>query len=109
MWKKFVRNGLLGISVGIALNTVLAIAVSYWLQLGYLMPYPAALPEYVGGEINAALLTMVVCGLLGMGFGFAITWLRVKQIKPLVRNAAATLSLGAAALPVFVLALQVIK
>ena len=81
MLKKLVRNGALGMLIGIALNAMLAMAISYWLQLGYVMSYPAALPEYVGGEMNAALLTMVVCGLLGMGIGLALTWLRVKQLK----------------------------
>ena len=99
MWKKYVRNGLQGMSMGITLNAVLAMAVSYWLQLGYLMPYPAALPEYVGGEMNAALLTMAVSGLLGMGTGLAITWLRVRKIKPLLRNRTATLPVGSRALP----------
>ena len=60
MWKKPIRYALNGILIGIAFNYIVAVILSYTLHLGYLMPYPALLPENVGGEMNAVLVTMLV-------------------------------------------------
>lgn len=57
----------LGAAIGLALNQIICYVVSAALRLGYCMLFPAALPERVGGEMNAALCQMLLFMLLGMG------------------------------------------
>ncbi len=49
----------------VAAQYIAAIALSYALRLGYFMPYPAALSEVLGGELNAVLLTAITSAALG--------------------------------------------
>ena len=79
MGKKLFSACLIGAAAGIALETLTAIVLSLWLRLGYYLPYPAALPEQVGGEMNAVLLQTAVSALLGAGVGAA---LRLARWKP---------------------------
>ena len=65
MWKRPIRYALNGVLIGIAFNYIIAVILSYTLRLGYLMPYPALLPENVGGEMNAVLVTMLIGVLRG--------------------------------------------
>lgn len=69
MLGKALRGGLTGFTAGIALEYLVAIAVSWALNLGYFMPCLASLPERVGGEINAVLLQTMLCGLAGAAIG----------------------------------------
>ena len=46
----FLKHCLIGMTAGIAANELVGILISYALRLGYFMPYPASLPERVGGE-----------------------------------------------------------
>ena len=108
MWKKFARTAVNGMFTGIALNYILAMILSYQLKLGYLMLYPASLPEYVGGEMAANLCMLLACGALGAGVGLSIALMRTRALKPRRRHAAATVSVLLSVLPAVALALQVI-
>lgn len=82
LWKRLLHNGIFGMLTGIALSNIIALIVSYALHLGYFMPYPAALPEVVGGELNATMLVMAFCGLLGAGIGLALGFISRQQSHP---------------------------
>ncbi len=69
MAKRMIKATLHGAVAGVALNAVAALTVSYWLRLGYYMPCLASLPEQVGGELNAALLQMLVAAAAGAAVG----------------------------------------
>ncbi len=72
MLKTIVKSTFIGAAVGIALGYIAAIAMSYLLHLGYFLAYIAALPERVGGEMNAVLFQTLICALLGAGI--AVAW-----------------------------------
>ncbi|MDD3212262.1 MAG: hypothetical protein PHY64_01230 [Eubacteriales bacterium] len=76
MRKQLIKASLIGALGGIAIMHVAALALSYQLRLGYFLPYPAFLPEWAGGEMNAVLLQTLVCALLGAGVGVALKLLR---------------------------------
>lgn len=63
--KRYFCAALRGFLYGVALQYLAAAALSLVLHLGYLMLYPAGLAETAGGEIQAALLTALPCGLAG--------------------------------------------
>lgn len=69
MRKHLVFRGLQGLLLGIAVQYVLAIALSLYLRLGYLLPYPATFAERFGGEMNAVLLATAASGLIGLAAG----------------------------------------
>lgn len=73
MWKKAAKSGLIGLLAGIAAHELISLAVSALLRLGYYMPFPAWLPERVGGEMNATALLTLFSGLLGAGAGLALS------------------------------------
>lgn len=78
--KKQLWNAILvGALSGIALMHIAALIISYRLRLGYFLPYPASLPEQVGGEMNAVLLQTLVCALLGAAAGVVFRWMRRKR------------------------------
>ena len=86
MKRKLVHNAFLGAVFGMAANYGVAVVASYALGLGYLMPYPAILPERVGGEMNAVLLMLVLCAAIGMAVGIAVGLLRVDSNSRTKRN-----------------------
>lgn len=102
-WKRLLRNAMVGMLTGIALSQIIAIIAAYALRLGYFMPYPAALPEIAGGELNAVALIMAVSGLLGMGISLALGFVQYQDIKPHNRRIAILLSLTATILPFLIL------
>ena len=61
----------IGASMGLAANQIVSYAVSAVLRLGYYMPYPATLPERLGGEMKAVAAQMIASALLGAGFAAA--------------------------------------
>lgn len=63
--KKMLRCALRGFLAGVALLYLASLALCAALHLGYFMPYLASTPEKVGGELNAAALMALICGLLG--------------------------------------------
>ena len=63
--KRCLCAALRGFLYGVALQYLAAAVLSLMLHLGYLMLYPAGLAETAGGEIQAALLTALPCGLAG--------------------------------------------
>lgn len=67
MGRAFVKRCFIGAVAGVAANYLAAIAISCALRLGYFMPCLASLPERVGGEMNAVLLQLALCALLGAG------------------------------------------
>lgn len=107
MWKRLLRYGIVGFLAGVALNNILAIILSYALHLGYLMPYPAMLPENVGGEMNAGLIVMLVCGWLGGGIGLAFGFIQSHDMKPIPRRVFAVLSLCVSVLPTLMLVFSI--
>lgn len=58
-------TALRGALYGIALGYLGGLGACAWLRLGYFMPYPASLPERVGGELQAAAVFALVCGAAG--------------------------------------------
>lgn len=63
--KKMLRCALRGFLAGVALLYLASLALCAGLRLGYFMPYLASMPEMVGGELNAAALMALICGVLG--------------------------------------------
>ena len=78
MARKWIFTGINGALWGVAIQYIVAIVVSLWLQLGYFLPYIASLPEKVGGEMNAVLWQTAVCALLGAGVSVIWRLLRHK-------------------------------
>ena len=65
--RKVCFYGFVGITMGISINQILNLALSYALHLGYYAPCFVALPEIAGGELQAALLqTAVMAGMGGV-------------------------------------------
>lgn len=109
MSKQLVKAGLTGALAGIALMHITALAVSYRLNLGYFLPYPASLPEQAGGEINAILLQTLVCALLGAGVGVALPFLRQKPWRPVKRALAAAAAVALSALAALGIAVLMLR
>lgn len=76
---------LMGATGGLAANQIISWVSSYALRLGYFTACPAALPERVGGEMNAVLLQMLLFMLLGMGINTGIFTLRRLRGRGLFR------------------------
>ena len=108
MQKMLIRYGGIGFLAGIAANYLLAMLLSYGLRLGYLMLYPASLPESVGGELNAALAVMLACGWLGGGIGIMIGLIRAQAQKKPVRTALTAIAFCVSVGPLFLLATETI-
>lgn len=66
--KRYLCAALRGFLYGVALQYIIAAVLSLVLRLGYLMLYPAGLSEMAGGEIQAALLVAIPCGLVGAAY-----------------------------------------
>ncbi len=65
--KRHLKIALDGAAKGVAVQYLAALAASVCLHLGYFMPYPAFLPEAVGGELRAVVCMAALSGLLGAG------------------------------------------
>lgn len=77
--KKLFRGGILGFLIGIAVQYILAIAISIYFNLGYLLPYPASLSEQFGGEMNAVVIVTAICGGLGAIAGIITVWIKARR------------------------------
>lgn len=66
--KRYLCAALRGFLYGVALQYLAAAVLSLVLRLGYLMLYPAGLPEMASGEIQAVLLMALPCGLVGAAY-----------------------------------------
>ena len=77
--KQLFRGGILGFLIGIAIQYILAIAISIYLKLGYLLPYPASLVERFGGEMNTVVIVTAICGGLGAIAGIIIVWIKARR------------------------------
>ncbi|HMM01135.1 MAG TPA: hypothetical protein PKC96_07430 [Bacilli bacterium] len=77
--KNMLRRGFLGFLIGIAVQYILAIAVSLYLRLGYLLPYPASFSERFGGEMSTVVIVTVICGGIGAIVGIVAAWLRSRR------------------------------
>jgi len=62
-----------GAAKGVAVQYLATLAASICLHLGYFMPYPAFLPEAVGGELQAVVWMAVLSALLGAGVALAFS------------------------------------
>ena len=78
MVKRVIRRGVLGFLIGIAVQYILAIGLSLYLRLGYLLPFPASFPERFGGEMNTVVIVTLACGCIGAAAG-AVTALFLKR------------------------------
>lgn len=68
---KWLKSGALGALAGIAAHQLIALSISYAWHFGYYVPCIASLPENVGGELNAVLVQLIACALLGVLGGVA--------------------------------------
>ncbi|MDD3882603.1 MAG: hypothetical protein PHI27_10150 [Eubacteriales bacterium] len=79
------KNGSIGLCVGITLNEIIAVIASCRLNFGYYMPCLSTLPEQVGDEMNAMILLMVICGIIGMSTGIA-AWAGCRHQEKLAKR-----------------------
>lgn len=77
--KPISRGCILGFLIGIAVQYILAIAISLYLNLGYLLPYPASLSEHFGGEMNTTVIVTLICGGFGAVAGIIIAWIKSRR------------------------------
>ena len=61
-----------GAGMGMALNSMICLAPSYWLKLGYYAPCFVALIEPCGGELNGALIECLCAAILGAGLALLL-------------------------------------
>lgn len=69
--KRHLKIALDGAAKGVAVQYLATLATSICLHLGYFMPYPAFLPEAVGGELQAVIWMAALSALLGAGVAHA--------------------------------------
>ena len=62
--KRYLKIALDGAAKGVAVQYLATLAASICLHLGYFMPYPAFLPEAVGGELQAVIWMAALSALL---------------------------------------------
>ena len=101
MGKMMAKRAAIGLAVGIALEHIAALAVSIALHLGYYAPCLVALPERVGGEINAVLWQMGLCALLGAIVGACSAFFSRKSWRWSLRLAAFLLHVALCALGIY--------
>lgn len=65
--KRHLKIALDGAEKGVAVQYLATLPASICLHLGYFMPYPAFLPEAVGGELQAVIWMAALSALLGAG------------------------------------------
>lgn len=73
MKKKAIARGLLGAPLGIAIGYVVTIIISAFFGNGRYLPVKPELVDFAGGEIEAVVLQLVLCMIMGAGFGAAST------------------------------------
>ena len=69
--KRHLKIALDGAAKGVPVQYLATLAASICLHLGYFMPYPAFLPEAVGGELQAVIWMAALSALLGAGVALA--------------------------------------
>lgn len=69
MKKKAVLRGLVGIPIGIAIGYVVTVIISLVWGQGRYLPVQPELAAWAGTEINAVVLQMVLCAVMGFGIG----------------------------------------
>lgn len=79
--KKTLRCALRGFLAGVALLYLASLALCAGLHLGYFMPYLASMPEKVGGELNAAALMALICGVLGALVAVLCRFFRRRRVR----------------------------
>ncbi len=73
MFKHYAGKAIQGMLMGVAVQYLAAIALSLFLRLGYLLPYPVTFAERFGGELNAVLVTTLACGLAGAAVNIGVS------------------------------------
>lgn len=68
MKKKIIMRSLLGFPIGIAIGYFITILISLVWADGSYSPCVPELISVMGNEINAVILQMILCGILGTGF-----------------------------------------
>lgn len=76
---RMLRKGLHGFLLGIAAQYILAIGISLYLRLGYLLPYPASFSERLGGEMNTVVIVTLACGSIGAALNVITALLSKRQ------------------------------
>ena len=69
--KRYLKIALDGAAKGVAVQYLATLLASICLHLGHFMPYPAFLPEIVGGELQAVIWMAVLSALAGAGVALA--------------------------------------
>lgn len=80
--KRHLKIALDGAAKGVAVQYLATLAASICLHLGYFMPYPAFLPEAVGGELQAVIWMAALSALLGAGVALAFRGVAHAGRKP---------------------------
>ena len=80
--KRHLKIALDGAAKGVAVQYLATLAASICLHLGYFMPYPAFLPEAVGGELQAVIWMAALSALLGEGVALGFRGVALGVIKP---------------------------
>ncbi|MDD3334974.1 MAG: hypothetical protein PHI98_05585 [Eubacteriales bacterium] len=104
MMKHLLKTVGIGAAIGLAANQIISYIVSSALHLGYYMAYPAALPEYVGGEMNAVALQMIGFALLGAGIAAAFCIGRHRLWRMRTRVIGVAASVAVSILPITLIA-----
>lgn len=75
MKKEWIRRGLLGFPLGVALGFAISIGISAWIGDGSFYPVTPQLTEAMGSELNAVVVQTALCGVMGAGFALAsVIW-----------------------------------
>lgn len=83
--KRHLKIALDGAAKGVAVQYLATLAASICLHLGYFMPYPAFLPEAVGGELQAVIWMAALSALLGEGVALAFRGVAHAEENPCPR------------------------
>lgn len=77
MLKTILRRLVGGLMAGVTLNSIICLASSYGLRLGYYAPCFVGLTEPLGGELNAALVQAGAFGIAGSVVALAALGIKV--------------------------------
>lgn len=75
MEKRIIKRGFLGAPMGIAIGFVISVFISACVGEGRFYPVAPELLQTMGTELDAVILQMILCGVMGAGFAMAsVIW-----------------------------------
>ena len=75
MKKQFIKRGIIGLPIGIAVGFVITLFISVCIGDGCFYPVTLELIDTMGNELSAVILQTVLCGIMGAGFAAAsVIW-----------------------------------